>query len=481
MKTPKQHQKEARKWLTKRRFGILGDDMGLGKTYSAIITLRRLLKQKLTKQVLIIVPANLLDNWVEEFEDATRIKPYVYHGARRSINKARESKVILTSYGIILNDAPKFNVGFKKRMTVILDEGHKIKGRDKATTMAVKSIKSDLRYILTGTPIQDNPSDLWSLLHFLNPEVSGTAQEWDTRYVKFIMTVIRTRYKGEIMIPKAAGVKPGAIGELNRLLARHMLRRTKDECVDIPPKTVYYEAYPLDHKTKDLYSLVCSEYMGYASISRVLTRLAQCLSGLVKSGIDDEEEGTTVTASFYKSAKQKYLEEKLEGLSGRVIVWFRYAETMWHIAKTIKQDVYAFDGQTRNQTQIIRAWKESKNGVLFATIRAGGTGLNLTEANYSIFYEMDFVPAHNEQAEDRIYRIGQKNKTTIYYLYAKDTVEEAIVNLVRAKSKLNKAIVQGGAKKKTLEYLYNKTFSLFGHDNPEVRQAQFKRYLRLED
>lgn len=481
MKIPKQHQKEARKWLVNRPFGILGDDMGLGKTYSAILLIKRLLKRKLTRQVLIIVPAGLLDNWVEEFEDVTTIKPYVYHGPRRKIDKAREAKVVLTSYGIMLNDGPKFNHGFKRRLTVVLDEGHKIKGRDKATTMAVKGIKSDRRYILTGTPIHDNPVDLWSLFHFLSPAISGTSQAWDNRYVRFVMNVIYTKWKGQIVIPKPAGVKPGAIGELNRLLSRHMLRRTKEECVDIPPKSVHYVPYKLDNKTKDVYNMVCSEYLGYQSISRTLTRLAQCLSGLVKTGVYDEEEGTDVSASFFMSAKRQKLEEMLDGISGRVIVWFKYAETMWELARTTGRDVYAFDGQTPNKTKVINAWKASKHGVLFATIRAGGTGLNLTEASYSIFYEMEFVPTLNEQAEDRIYRIGQEKKTMIYYLYAPNTIEEATVNLVRAKSKLNKAIVTGNAKKKTLEYLYNKTYSLFGHDDPSMRSKKFNKYLRREE
>lgn len=457
----REHQKEGIKFLTSVRYGLLGDEMGTGKTLTALAGARILLRKRRVKQVLIIVPATLLDVWMRE---ASRIgiTPLLYHKTARKKKRKLlpKAQVILTTYHTAAQDIEYFGV-LSERLLLVLDEGHSIKESNTRVSRAVKRIASTYRWLLTGTPVSNRPDDLFSLIEFLDPELSGSRKEWWNRFVKEKTVMIYTRTRGTLMMTKPVGVKDHAVPALNDLLGRVMLRRLKKDCLDLPRKQVIYQSYDPGPKVKRLINQTIVDLQDTGQqLSKILIRVQQVLDGILKH---EDDEGTVISVDYHTPVKARLLREMLDNRSGRTIVWFRFRESLEYLKKVWKDlPIFTYTGSNAgSRDREIERWKESASGVLFATIRAAGVGLTLTEANTAIFYSAEFSPALNQQAEDRIHRMGQDNACTIYYLYGQRTIEEALVHLLKKKAKLNKAVVDGTFDRRELKLLYEYQLSLF--------------------
>lgn len=446
---------------------ILADEMGLGKTLSALVTAKKLLKRGKIKQVLIVVPAFLLLNWVEEAK-MLNIKLHIFAGKKR---KYRNKKWIITSYTTLAKDIEEFNA-LHADLALILDEAHYIKKRLTKRSESIFRIIASRKYLLTGTPVDNAPDDLWNIIRLIAPRLAGSEESWQRKFC------VMKNYKlpGGRYFTKAVRYKN--LDVMHKMLGNLMLRRTKEECLDLPPKQVIHKSYSLNDETlywfESIKSLAEEEEW---PIGKTLIRLSQVLDGVIKTGENID---------YYKSSKFQLLLHMLESRSGKVIVWFKHKKIIPQIVNQLKanynvtpQVITGDVGMYERHIQLDK-WRRKENGILLATIKAAGVGLNLTNASTAIFYSFEYVPNLNKQAEDRIYRIGQKKKTTVYYLYAPKTIEHATLDLMKSKTLLNKAVVEGPMEKKLMQKIYDKTYTLFGQEGLMTGYDKYNYYMREE-
>ena len=260
----------------------------------------------------MICPANLIPNWVNEFEEWLKIKPYVYHGKRRDVKEALKHHHIITSYDTFSLDLDILGRELPRELLVTCDEAHNLKNPTTARTKAVRKLARARTVLLTGTPIENRPDDAYSLLNLVRPDLVGTKKEFYDKYVKMRSVQIRTPNGRTFYKDIPAGVKPGALKELRSLLHSVMLRREKSTLKDFPTLTVQHHPYELDTKTEKLYHMVldsCDDLQ--LSIASTIIRLRQVLDGIIKT------QESTGEYDFFLSAKAKYLADLIDGRSGR--------------------------------------------------------------------------------------------------------------------------------------------------------------------
>jgi SNF2 family DNA or RNA helicase len=425
--------------------GILADDMGLGKTVQTIAHLLRLKENgKLEKPALVVVPTTLIANWEREIENfAPNLSYTTVYGKNRKKKLEEAFKgstdLILTTYNLILKDKELYRE--KEFSFIILDEAQKVKNYRTKTYGAVVSLKGENRLALSGTPIENNLSELWALFNFLMPGFLGTINEFKKNFQNPIE-------KGDSKLKKLLGkrVRP------------FILRRTKKEVLkELPPKVEIVKLAKFSEKEARLYESIRSlmekevrkaiEKFGFKRshiyILEALLKLRQvcCHPSLLKI-----EEAKKVK----ESAKLELLRELLEELisEGRKVLIFSQFVSMLKIIEEsiLKKAGYSYEvltGSTRDRKRVIERFKEGKD-VFLISLKAGGLGLNLTEADTVILYEPWWNPAVESQATDRVYRIGQKNKVFIYKLIVENSVEEKILELQKKKKDLQ-ALYEEGA------------------------------------
>lgn len=458
-----QHQKSGILFLCNKRNAILGDAMGTGKTLQALVGIKILLEKSRIKQALIVVPGNqdILNNWKTEAQRIS-LPVSLYHGLKREVQVLKES-VILTSYNTLCRDIEKFK-GISDELCLVLDEAHYIKDASTQRAKQVKRFQSKYRWALTGTPICNRPEDLYSLIDFVDSELAGSKPGWFARFVELRTFQIFTRSGFPILKQKPVGVKN--IPELNELLNSIMLRRTKEDCIrdgvfSLPKKHIIYQPYVLDKKTNGLVELISDELeeMGEPPAKRLI-RWQQVLDGIVKFS---DDEGQVKAIEYFESAKATVLRELIDQRSGKVIVWFKYREALQWLKKLWKElEVYEYSGENQTTRSMeLQRWQKSDTGILFATIKSAGVGLNLTQCDTSIFYSYEFSPSENMQAEDRIYRIGQERPCTIYYLYGEGTFERLVLDLLKKKRQVTKAVVDSKFTQEDLNKLYSYQLQLW--------------------
>jgi superfamily II DNA or RNA helicase len=438
------YQKTGVSWLKRLRGfglgGILADDMGLGKTVQAICALYEVRADQVGRPSMIVCPTSLVDNWKEEinrFEPSLKVATYVgTPGERRRLFAQNpDVDVIVTSYGLIQRDLEsleKMDLSY-----LILDEAQAIKNKETRSARSVKKLKSQHRLVLTGTPIENSLEDLWSLFDFLMPGFLGS-------HDRFMQTYVRQSAKGE-MSPQEV---------LKKRIAPFVLRRMKQDVLDdLPPIThLTYHCYLHDEQRafyqaaakkakEELISLV--EKQGFEKtrlhVLATLTKLKQiCCHPLLIEG-----------SSTVPSAKYEMLQELLSGLieSGHKTVLFSQYTRMLAIIKDdleIQKIPYLYlDGSTKNRLQLVKRFNEDGTiPVFLISLKAGGNGLNLVGADSVIHYDMWWNPAVENQATDRVWRMGQKTKVTSYKLISKGTIEEKIVEMQERKRDIISGLVE---------------------------------------
>ncbi len=416
--------------------GILADDMGLGKTLQAIAHILAVRATSGTPRlVLIVAPTSVLPNWQAEIARfAPGLTCLLWHGAdRREVHgdDFADFDIVLTSYALLARD--KVLLSARDLALLILDEAHVLKNPKAAGFKAASALRADQVVALTGTPVENRLTDLWSLASLTNPGLLGTHDDFRTRY--------RT--------PIEKHDDPLARTALTRRMRPFMLRRTKDAvAADLPPKTIISERINLAAPQLRLYESqrLLMHRRVRDEIDRVglmrsqiilldaMLKLRQicCDPALLPSGLGDD----------VPSAKRERLLEMVPELveeGRRIIIFSQFTAMLDRIAGDLDQAGITFEqlrGTTRDRARPVRRFQEGGTPIILVSLKAGGAGVNLTTADTVILYDPWWNPAVEAQAIDRAHRIGQSKPVFVHRLVATGTIEEKILALQERKQGL---------------------------------------------
>ncbi|MFP5503132.1 MAG: SNF2-related protein [Candidatus Sericytochromatia bacterium] len=429
--------------------GVLADDMGLGKTVQAAALLLAN-HQPQGAPSLVVAPTSLLLNWQSELARfAPALKTHVLHGPGRDFQAIEGADVVITTYTTARLDLEAH--AKRKYHTLILDEAQAIKNPKSQTAQAMRALSARHRLCLTGTPIENNLLELWSLFHFLMPGMLGTEADFKSRYAG----------------PVAMGDR-SASAALKTRVSPFMLRRLKsDVALDLPPRTdipVWCELAPAQRR---LYETVLA-----ASRARVMAAVEE--KGTDRSRITILDALLKLRQVCCHPALLKLPEtlhlpsSKLETLLAlvdelregghRALLFSQFTTMLDHIREKLDAKGIAYeylDGKTRDRQARVERFNRGDAPLFLISLKAGGTGLNLTGADYVIHYDPWWNPAVEDQATDRAHRIGQTRHVFNYKLLAKDTVEEKLLALQEQKRALVKDVLtaDGLGKALTIEDL----------------------------
>ncbi len=433
---------------------ILADDMGLGKTIQALALL---LYQKetgtLDGPVLLVCPTSVVTNWRRESDKfAPTLRTMVHQGPKRLKGKTftqalTTTNLVLTSYAVARQDAELLQS--IEWHAVILDEAQNIKNPNAKQTRVLRQLQSGYRLALTGTPVENRLSELWSIMHFLNPGYLYSRDEFRKR---FGMPIERFGDKE-------------ATEKLRALVSPFILRRVKTDpnvISDLPEKIEMKEYCTLSEEQAALYEATVRDVMrqvteseGMARRGLVLKMLMQlkqiCNHPLQFEHRIDEALGKHKMISG-RSGKLRRLEERLEiilAAGERVLIFTQFA-SMGHLLNNYLPERMGYSAQflhggtpTWQRDEMVRHFQDDPNGpqIFILSLRAGGTGLNLTRASHVIHFDRWWNPAVEDQATDRAFRIGQKNNVQVHKFLAIGTLEERIDEMIESKKGLAEAIL----------------------------------------
>lgn len=427
--------------LREHRFGgILADDMGLGKTIQALAQLLYEKEQgRLNKPALIIAPTSLIGNWATEAKRFTpALKTLIFHGTDRHDDEFDNYDLIISTYGLIQRDKQRFvDYGF---YYLILDEAQFIKNARTKTTQIIQQIQAQHRLCLTGTPLENHLGELWSLFHFLMPGLLGDNRQ----FRQWFRTPIEKEADMERKNTLVNRVRP------------FMLRRKKSEVAkELPLKTEIIQQIDISGPQRDLYEAIrmSMEKKVREAIARQGLQHSQIvlLDALLKlrqvccdPGILNMPEAQMAKGH---SAKLDALMELLDNLmqEGRHVLIFSQFTSMLKLieAQLIKQD-YTYlklTGQTKDRQSLVERFQNGEASIFLISLKAGGTGLNLSQADTVIHYDPWWNPAVEDQATDRSHRIGQDKPVFVYKLICSKTVEEVIQGLQLTKRHLAEGVL----------------------------------------
>ena len=422
--------------------GILADEMGLGKTLQALACLRAVAGRE-HKPSLIVCPTSLVYNWAAESARFTpELKVLEIQGPRRQgqFAKIPGHDLVITSYALVRRDAEYYrDIEFD---TVVLDEAQHIKNRQTQNAQAVKSIRSAHRLVLTGTPMENSVADLWSIYDFLMPGYLGSAQDFHERY--------------ELPIGKEKNAEAQA--RLSRRIRPFLLRRLKSAVAPELPAKIENVAFCemtedqagvyrqiLEASRKEITAAVGAQGLQKSRmlVFTTLLRLRQICCDLRLLPLSEVK---PETASAKIDLLEELLEEAIDG-GHRVLVFSQFVAMLGLIREKLDalEIGYCYlDGSTRDRpAEIARFRTSAEIPVFLISLKAGGTGLNLSEADTVIHFDPWWNPAVEAQATDRAHRIGQTRVVTSYKLIARGTVEEKIMNLQQRKREMIQAALAG--------------------------------------
>lgn len=444
--TLRHYQKAGYNWFSFLREyhfgGCLADDMGLGKTIQTLAMLQKMKEEDALQAThstsLIVMPTSLVYNWLNEAKKFTPdLKILTYTGSFRNKDTAifENFDLVMTTYGITRVDMESLSHFYFNY--IILDESQNIKNPSSKAFKAVRALKSKHKLVLSGTPVENSVGDLWTQLTFLNPGLLGTQAFFNEEYVQAI-----EKRKDEEKARK-----------LQALIKPFILRRTKEQvAAELPPKTeqIFYcdmteEQAAYYEKTKSAYRNDLLHQMEEGSTANKQIQLLQGLTVLRQlanhPGMVDAD---------YAAGSGKFddvlqaLDNVLKG-GHKVLIFSQFVKHLTLLRQHLEKDRirYAYlDGATKNRGEMVAEFQEDTDlKVFLISIKAGGVGLNLTQADYVFILDPWWNPAVEQQAIDRTHRIGQRKKVFIYKFISKDTVEEKILALQKRKKKLASTLI----------------------------------------
>jgi superfamily II DNA or RNA helicase len=410
---------------------LLADDMGLGKTLQTLCALQG--------RTLVVTPTSVLHHWADELQ---RFRPDLrastYHGPQRTL--ATTADVTLTTYAILRLDAD--TLAQTTWDTVVLDEAQAIKNPDSQVARAAYGLRASFRLALTGTPVENRLDELWSQLHFLNRGLLGGRQAFQERYER----------------PIAAG-QPGVAAHLRDTLKPFVLRRRKREvAAELPPRTDVVLHCVLSDSERVVYDTVRAATLAnvvalldaggsvLAALEALLRlRQACCHPGLLP--------GQTASTSTKVALLLERLEEAVAD-GHKALVFSQWTALLDRVEPHLRAADMAFtrlDGTTRDRASVVRHFQdEAGPPIMLVSLRAGGTGLNLTAADHIFLLDPWWNPAVEDQAADRAHRLGQTRPVLVYRIVTQDTVEERILALQEKKRTLADAALEGADRAATI-------------------------------
>ena len=440
------YQKIGYSWLIQNiqhGFGsILADDMGLGKTIQVLSAILYFKEQNKfdNESSLIIVPPTLISNWENEIKKfAPELTYYIYHGSNRTF-LLEEYDIILTSYGVVRLDLDMFLD--ENWLLCVIDEAQNIKNPNTEQTKAIKSIKASTKIALTGTPIENRLMDYWSIFDFVNHGYLSTKDDFKRNYV----------------VPIEKLEDNQVLENLKTIAKPFVMRRLKtddDIKKELPDKLVNDIYCSLTKKQIKLYNAILEEIFFDIENSKGIQRkgiILKILTALKQTCNHPAQFLDIKNPKISESGKMELLINILENIldmDEKVIIFTQYVEMgkliQQLVSKKLKTDVLFLHGsQTlKEKTEIINTFQEDPSYKIFvATLKTGGTGLNLTAASNVIHYDLWWNPAVENQATDRVHRIGQNKDVMVYRFITKGTLEEEIDAISKRKTDLaGKAII----------------------------------------
>ncbi|WP_291642766.1 DEAD/DEAH box helicase [Clostridium sp.] len=447
----REYQKRGFYWLTfLHNYGIgacLADDMGLGKTVQSICLLLHEREKGLTdKPTLIICPTSVVGNWEKEIEKfAPGLKSSIHHGNNRWTyetfsKEVRKNEVIITTYALIVRDKDLFQK--EKWAGIILDEAQNIKNSSSKQTKCIKTLKAEYKIALTGTPVENRLSDLWSIMDFLN---CGYLYNWST-------------FRSEFAVPIERDGDSKKSVKLKKIITPFLLRRLKTDTniiKDLPEKIETKEYTPLTKEQATLYGAVVKDCLNKIDNSEGIQR-----RGLIISSLTKFKQICNHPAQFLKD------DSEIEGRSGKLdsllemlevvvsegdksLVFTQFAE-MGHILtseiekKLGVKTLFLHGGTSRKKREeLINIFQDEGDEpmVFILSLKAGGLGLNLTKASHVFHYDRWWNPAVENQATDRAFRIGQVKNVHVHKFICMGTLEEKIDEMLERKQALAESIV----------------------------------------
>jgi SNF2 family DNA or RNA helicase len=442
------YQQVGLRWLwtnVSKGFGsCMADDMGLGKTIQVISLILKMKEEgKLKKPVLVICPTTLMGNWMKELQMfAPNLDAVIYHGSDRQLDV--EHDIILTTYAIMRIDVEEL----KKHAwsVIIVDEAQNIKNPDTAQTLAIKMLKSDVKIAMTGTPVENRLTELWSIFDFINKGYLGSLREFQKSYA----------------IPIERFKEHTRANKLRMSISPFVLRRLKTDknvISDLPEKMVLNEYCYLSKMQAVLYEKTLNEMMtkisGFTGVNRrgnifkLITALKQICNHpyqFLKSG----EMGRELSGKMEKCID---LVQNILDNGEKTLIFTQYKEMGDILCKVIAQECNTeplfFHGSltvSQREDLIDKFQNDDEHKIMILSLKAGGTGLNLTSATNVIHYDLWWNPAVEDQATDRTYRIGQDKNVMVHRMITLGTFEEKIDEMLKSKKELADIAVYEGEK-----------------------------------
>jgi superfamily II DNA or RNA helicase len=423
--------------------GCLADDMGLGKTITLIaLHLHRQTDESAAGPTLVVCPTSLMGNWqreIERFAPGTPVRRF--HGGRRSLEGLAAGEFVLTTYGTMRLDAPR--LAEASWGMVVADEAQHVKNPYSDTAKQLRTIGARARVALTGTPVENNLSELWAILDWTTPGLLGRLGTFRNRYAKAV----------------EGGQDPGAADRLAQLVRPFLLRRRKSDpgiAPELPPKTETDRAVSLTKEQAGLYEAVVRETLAEISGAESMAR-----RGLIVKLLTGLKQICNHPAQFLKedrpkipgrSGKLELLDELLDTILSEgacVLVFTQYVR----MARLIERHLSArgvtsqfLHGGTSvpEREAMVQRFQDGEVPVFLLSLKAAGTGLNLTQAEHVVHYDRWWNPAVEAQATDRAYRIGQTRPVQVHRLIAEGTIEDRIADMLVRKRELADSVLGSG-------------------------------------
>jgi len=437
-------------YLQSRGFGAcLADDMGLGKTIQTLALIQRNWIAGDRKPVLLICPTTIIHNWVKEASRFTPDLPVmIHHGIDRKKGKkfkdnANKHAIVVSSYALLHRDREhlqEINWG-----GIVLDEAQNIKNPDTKQSRAARELKAGYRIVLTGTPVENHVGDLWSIMEFLNPGFLGT----------------QTEFKRRFFIPIQTGTDPNAPEQLQRITRPFILRRVKtDKSIisDLPEKMEMKVYCSLTKEQVSLYESVLKDVEDQLNSSEGIER-----KGIILATLSKLKQVCNHPAQFLgdnsiitdRSGKLQRLTEMMEEIlevGDKALVFTQFAEMggilKKHLQETFGREIPFLYGATprKERERMVELFQNGHNAapVFILSLKAGGTGLNLTQANHVFHFDRWWNPAVENQATDRAFRIGQMRNVQVHKFICSGTLEDKIDEMIERKKEIAGKVVGTG-------------------------------------
>ncbi len=454
------YQKDGVKWL-KTIYkcdlgGILADEMGLGKSIQTIMFIKEVLKEKENAKIIIVVPTSLIYNWQKEFEKFGPDLKYVVvadNKQKRTEIFARKDdyNIFITSYGLIKNDKDEYeNVDFE---LCIVDEAQNIKNYQAQMTKEIKKIKAKCKIALTGTPVENNIMELWSIFDYIMPG--------------YLNNIVKFREKYNIKDVDEEGLK--VLNLLNYQITPFILRRKKSEVIKSLPSKIENKVYiDLPEKQKMLYLKVLNdtkkemdEMIANGGFQKSRMKILQLLTKLRQICIDPN-----VIYDNYKGESIKLEEltrivkESIEN-NHKILIFSSFRRVLENVGKIFDKErisYYMINGsvKSKDRMNMVESFNQNNINCFLITLKSGGTGLNLTGADTVIHLDIWWNPQVENQATDRAHRIGQTKNVSVVKLITSGTIEEKIIELQEKKKILSDNLIEGKNDNESLSSLTEK-------------------------